>query len=641
MSEHHRRERAASQDDTQPGTASEGTESTLSLIERKTALRILLIGAFALVVLWISEWSSGVIAAHDRWAQPALAAFLASQYWRLRRAPRDLLSAQRSAVAGVALYCVIAMAVAALIDPATLTLQWFASNFMWLPVVSLLIHLTFPWRWAVSLSVALSSIAALPGLWMLGQPPSAEHGHVVRALLINGVLVQATFLIALVAVERFRHGIGLIVAGESEGSADARQALATWLQTHTAELARARDAAESASRAKSRFLAVMSHELRTPLHAMLVSADLLSDRHQDRLDPETEARLLRTIRSSGQHLLTLIDQVLELSRIEAGRVETVSQPLDLHRVVHQACAAVRPMAELKALDLESRVPADLIAHRLGDELRLTQVLINLMANACKFTLQGGVTLAVQALEAPDLPAGVWVRCSVTDTGPGMDETEQSHVFDAFYQAERLGGRPHGGAGLGLTITRELVELMGGHISLRSAPGQGTRVDIDLPMPVAAAPAIPSRAVPEKVSALPPLQILVVDDDEVNRMLITEVLTAAGARVQTAQDGLEALACVQRQPPSVVLMDWHMPGMDGLTATLKIRAGEAGAPCRDVPVIGLTANAFAEDREACLAAGMNAVLTKPVERQALLDEVAYWAQTASPVADQGPRLTPPG
>ena len=129
-------------------------------------------------------------------------------------------------------------------------------------------------------------------------------------------------------------------------------------------------------------------------------------------------------------------------------------------------------------------------------------------------------LAVQALEAPDLPAGVWVRCSVTDTGPGMDETEQSHVFDAFYQAERLGGRPHGGAGLGLTITRELVELMGGHISLRSAPGQGTRVDIDLPMPVAAAPAMPSRAVPEKVSALPPLQILVVDDDEVNRWCAT-------------------------------------------------------------------------------------------------------------------------
>ncbi len=139
-------------------------ESALSLIERKTALRILLIAAIALMALWISEWTSGVIAPHDRWAQPALALFLLSQYWRLRCSPRDLLSTQRRAVAGVTVYCMIAMALAALIDPTTITVQWFASNFMWLPAVSLLIHLTFPWRWAVSLCVTLTGVAALPGL---------------------------------------------------------------------------------------------------------------------------------------------------------------------------------------------------------------------------------------------------------------------------------------------------------------------------------------------------------------------------------------------------------------------------------------------------------------------------------------------
>lgn len=616
-------------------------ESALSLIERKTALRILLIAAIALMALWISEWTSGVIAPHDRWAQPALALFLLSQYWRLRCSPRDLLSTQRRAVAGVTVYCMIAMALAALIDPTTITVQWFASNFMWLPAVSLLIHLTFPWRWAVSLCVTLTGVAALPGLWMVSQPTSPEQGQVIHSLLINGVLVQGTFLVALVAVERFRHGIGLIVAGDSEGSADARQALAAWLETHTAELARARDAAESASRAKSRFLAVMSHELRTPLHAMLVSADLMADPHPDPVDPQTQARLLRTIRSSGHHLLTLIDQVLEMSRIESGRLDTTSQPLDLRQVALKACAAVRPMAELKALDLHTDVPPDFPSCRLGDELRLTQVLINLLANACKFTVQGRVTLTIRALEAPDLAAGLWVRCSVMDTGPGMDEIQQSHAFDAFYQAEHVGIRPHGGAGLGLTITRELVELMGGHISLHSALGRGTRVDVDLPLQPVGHQEASVRPTPPKVTRLPALHVLVVDDDDVNRMLITEVLLAAGAQVHAVADGLAALRSLRLQRPSVVLMDWHMGGMDGLTATLKIREGEAGEACRDVPVIGLTANAFAEDRRACLAAGMNAVLTKPVERQALLDEVAYWAQTASPVADHGPRLTPPG
>lgn len=615
-------------------------DSALSLIERKTALRILLIGALATLALWIGEGAMGVAASHDVWAQPALACFLLWQHVRLRRDHGALLSAQRQAAGGVATYFMLATVFALALNPDGVTTHWLATNFMWLPVISLLMHLTFPWRWAASISVLLTGAAALPAVWLWWYGAPGFHSDTTRSLIVNGLLMQITFLVSLIVVERFRHGIGLIVAGERDGPTDARQALAAWLNTHTEELARARDAAEAASKAKSRFLAVMSHELRTPLHAMLVSADLLADKGSLVGDAATEARLLRTIQSSGQHLLSLIDQVLEMSRIEAGRVEAARHPLDLRQLVQRAQAAVRPMAELKGLALEARIPDALPAMRLGDELRLTQVLINLMANACKFTTQGHVRLTVDALPETEVAQG-WLRLSVEDTGPGMDEAEQRRVFEPFYQADTRATRQHGGAGLGLTISRELVLLMGGRITLHSRRGLGTCLQVDLPLPVLdetfPAPTPPAVSGPSLQGQL----VLVVDDDEVNRMLIGEVLRGAGARVHTADNGQAALDHLRSHRPAVVLMDWRMPGMDGLTATLKLREGEAGELSRDVPVIGLTANAFAEDRHACLAAGMNEVMTKPVDRHRLLAELAHWAETASPPEVLQPRELGPG
>lgn len=614
--------------------ASAAARPYLSLIERKTALRIFLIAAAAALVLWVAEFTTGVIAPHDRWAQPALAALMVWLYGVLRRNPEALVRTQRIAVGGLGVYFIVSTLSALFFNRQTVSPYWVANNFQWMPVISLLLHLTFPWRWAAGLSMAMLGMVAVPGVWLNLHAPDPTWSEVMESLLINGVLMQVTFVASLVSVDRLKHGVGLIVAGDEEGPQDARQALESWVRNRTDELARARDAAESASQAKSRFLAVMSHELRTPLHAMLVSADLLADRHGLPDDPQRDARLLQTIQSSGHHLLSLIDQVLELSRIESGKLEAQEQALDLQVIVQKACAAVKPMAELKGLKLLVGMPDDLPRLRMGDELRLTQVLINLMANAIKFTLQGHVSLTLRRVS--DGPEGEdWVRLSVIDTGKGMSESDQHRVFDAFYQADNRSTREHGGVGLGLTITQELVALMKGRLTLKSTPGQGTRVDVDLPLTVLHDTSPMTLTPPPDLRSLQDQLVLIVDDDDVNRMLACEVLRGAGARVHEVDNGRDGLTYLREHQPAVVLMDWRMPVMDGLETTQRLRRGEAGELNRDTPVIGLTANAFEEDRHACLAAGMNNVLTKPVDRQQLLDEVAHWANL-----DKGPQSSPP-
>jgi signal transduction histidine kinase/ActR/RegA family two-component response regulator len=596
-----------------------GHERYLSLIEHKTALRIYLIGASALFVLWLCEWGSTIAAPYDRWAQPALGLMLISLYAMLRRRPASLLSTQRLAVCALGVYFTLGMFSAVYVYRSTVSPYWVANNFQWMPVVSLLLHLTFPWRWAIIQSLTMLVLVAIPALWLeLGAKDPAWSG-VIQSLLINGVLMQITFLVSLISVDRLKHGIGLIVSGDKEGPKDARKALESWVSKRTDELARAKEAAESASQAKSRFLAVMSHELRTPLHAMLVSADLLADKQSLPVDAAREERLLRTIQSSGQHLLTLIDQVLELSRIESGKVEAVEQPVDLQAIVQKACASVKPMAELKGLKLLTGIPDELPCLRMGDELRLTQVLINLLANATKFTMQGHIGLTLRPM--PNAPAGEdWLRLSVVDTGEGMSEQAQRKAFEAFYQADSGSTRNHGGVGLGLTITQELVDLMKGRLSLKSQPGQGTRIDIDLPLPILKDTAATLPRGHHRAQDLQGQLVLIVDDDDVNRMLASEVVLSAGGSVKTVDSGMAALDYLRQDTPAVILMDWRMPDLDGLETTRRIRAGDSGDAARRIPVVGLTANAFESDRTACLDAGMNSVLTKPVERQQLLDEL---------------------
>ncbi len=595
----------------------------LSLIEVRTAMRICLLSTTAMVVLLLLEWHSGIVAPHDQIGLPAIAITMMALYFRLRRNPGSLLSSQRIAVVMIMLYFGMCGVSAVLHSTGELSPYWTANNLQWLPVVTLLLHFSYPWGIAMRLSVLMLLIAALPAIWMGWLNPTSAWQEMTRSLLINAVLMQTTFAACLLVITRFTSGVRDIVAGQSAGATDIREALDNWVIQRTTELAQARDAAESASQAKSRFLAVMSHELRTPLHAMLVAADLLNEIQPppDQSDPRQRA-LLATVQSSGQHLLALIDQVLEMSRIEAGKVEATEQALDLAALTQKVCTAVRARAELKGLKLMVSLPDDLPRMRLGDELRLSQVLINLLANSVKFTQTGHVSLTVRQL--PDAPSGEdWLQWSVIDSGPGMNEREQGHVFEAFYQADNGPTRDAGGVGLGLTITRELVQLMRGQMSLRSQPGQGTRVDVALPMPILQ-DVIEMR--PQPAMPLPSLQgrsALVVDDDLVNRMLAAEMLKAAGIEVIEAESGVHALQCLRQHLPDIVIMDWQMPGMDGLEATRLIRHGEAGDAARDVPVLGLTANAFAEDRHTCLSAGMNNVLTKPVSRDALLQEVAFW------------------
>lgn len=623
--------------DTSAGPHHAGSANYLSLIEHKTALRIYLIAAVAALVLWGCELSTQVIAPHDRWAQPALALLMLWLHRTLDHHPETLLGTQRVAAGGLGAYFMVSSLSALFFNRQAVSPYWVANNFLWMPVVSLLLQLTFPWRWAVRLSLAMLAMVALPAVWLEATSTDKAWSGVMQSLVINGVLMQITFLVSLISVDRLKHGVGLIVSGHKDGPSDARQALEMWVRDRTDELARARDAAETASRAKSRFLAVMSHELRTPLHAMLVSADLLADKNNLPCDTERDTRLLNTIQTSGQHLLTLIDQVLELSRIEAGKIEAIEQPMDLRLIVQKACAAVKPMAELKGLKLLIGMPDDLPSMRMGDELRLTQVLINLMANAIKFTMQGHVSLTLRRLP-PANPGEDWLCMSVIDTGQGMSESDQSRVFEAFYQADSRSNRHHGGAGLGLTITQELVSLMKGRLSLKSQPGRGTRIDVELPLAILQDTDPSLLRVPIVNRDLRGQLVLVVDDDDVNRMLATEVLLGAGASVREISNGHDALAFMRDNRPAAVLMDWRMPGMDGLETTQRLRQGEAGALSQDVPVIGLTANAFEEDRQACLSAGMNTVLTKPADRQQLLDALCLWMKI-EPAAKPASPATP--
>ncbi|MEY4765425.1 MAG: hypothetical protein RI907_2098 [Pseudomonadota bacterium] len=595
----------------------------LSLIEVRTAMRLSLLTSTAVAVLWVLEMFSGVAAPHDIVGLPLIAFTILALYFRLKRDPASLLSCQRISVGMVMAYFLVCGVAAVMQDNGTQSPYWTANNLQWLPVVTLLLHFAYPWGMAVRLTLMMLMLAALPAVWLGWVQREGPWHDQIRALLINTVLMQTTFAGCLLVITRFTSGVRDIIGGTAEGAADIRQALEKWVGQRTNELAHARDSAESASQAKSRFLAVMSHELRTPLHAMLVAADLLQEVQQGADEPDPRQRaLLTTVQSSGQHLLALIDQVLELSRIEAGKLETVEQPIDLGTMVQKVCAAVRARAEIKGLKLLVALPDDLPRMRLGDELRLSQVLINLLANAVKFTHSGHVSLAVRAM--PDAPPGEdWLQWSVIDTGSGMSEPEQRHVFEAFYQRDSGSTRDHGGVGLGLTITRELVQLMRGHLVLRSQPEVGTRIDVCLPLPILQdVIAMPARD-PLSLPDLSGLTALVVDDDLVNRMLATEMLASAGIEVIEAESGAEALDRLQSHRPDIVLMDWQMPGMDGLEATRLIRDGVAGEAVQDIPVLGLTANAFDEDRHTCLAAGMNNVLTKPVTREALLTELAFW------------------
>lgn len=379
------------------------------------------------------------------------------------------------------------------------------------------------------------------------------------------------------------------------------------VEQRTVELVLARDAAEAANKAKSVFLANMSHELRTPMNAILGFAQLLE--RDARIPPEPRQNI-GIINQSGQHLLSLIDDVLEISRIEAGLGTMNLGPFDLPATLTVVKEMMQGLSQAKGLAFRLQLSDDLPSYVKGDAQRLRQVLLNLLGNAVKYTERGEVGLAVS------LQADQTIRFEVSDTGIGISKEEQTSIFAPFYQAdgsETLGE----GTGLGLAISHEFVRMMGGELTVDSEPGRGSRFSFKLPLP--STDAVPPKSGGKRILGLAAGQtaprILVAEDHPDNRMVIEQLLTRIDSEVCMAANGLEAVERFQAWRPQLVLMDMRMPEMDGYQATRSIRALPGGDT---LPIIALTASVFEEDREQVLAAGCDEMLRKPVEAEALFD-----------------------
>jgi len=380
----------------------------------------------------------------------------------------------------------------------------------------------------------------------------------------------------------------------------------------------AREQAEAASLAKTRFLANMSHELRSPLNGVIGAAQLLQ---KQGADAGRREELIEIIRTSGTNLLGLIQSILDISRIEAGAVQVQPVDFELGPCVEAAIASSAVAAAAKGLSLSCQFDPVVLGWRHGDEPHLRQLLLNLVGNAVKFTHQGEV--AIQVLPGPGPDA---LEFRIRDTGIGIAPEVIDTIFQPFRQGDVSTTRRFGGSGLGLAICRDLARLMGGEVTVESVPGAGSCFHLVLPLPAVAEPLqrSPGDAHDRSLQA-DTVRVLLVEDDLVNQAVVGAMLEDAGLSCTTACNGVQALEQLTSERFDIVLMDWQMPEMDGLEATRRLRAGRAGELNRDAPVVALTANAFAEDRSACLAAGMNDFLTKPVQAAQLVAAIEHWTR----------------
>jgi two-component system sensor histidine kinase/response regulator len=442
--------------------------------------------------------------------------------------------------------------------------------------------------------------------WAGAQPDDAQDRHIMEHR--QPVLNHAQQLAHGEQIEwRTTSKVPLIDArGEVWGVLGTYQDI-TPFKIAEAELIKARNAAEDASKAKSEFLATMSHEIRTPMNGVIGFTDLLL---QTPMNPEQQS-MASTIRDSGRALMTIIDDILDFSRIEAGRVSVELAKVDAKKIAHDVLALLRPRAAEKQLEFDVHWPSGISATVLGDAGRLRQVLVNLASNAIKFTEVGRVT--IRAVDADGM-----LRLEVEDTGIGITPDQLPRLFSMFTQADSSTTRKYGGTGLGLAISKQLVELMGGQIGAHSQSGVGSTFWFTLPSAQRSELTATNRvlkldarletAEPRSASTSN-ARVLVVEDHAVNRMLATRLLAKLGCEVEFAENGLIACERTSQQTYDLIFMDCQMPEMDGFEATRAIREREQ-ASGRHTPIVALTANAMSEDRDRCLQAGMDDYITKP-------------------------------
>jgi signal transduction histidine kinase/CheY-like chemotaxis protein len=408
----------------------------------------------------------------------------------------------------------------------------------------------------------------------------------------------------------------------------------TSLEELAAKLRQSRREAESASEAKSAFLANMSHEIRTPFHGLMGMLSLL---RETGLTPR-QIDYLRTATESADHLLAILNDILDMSQLEAGRMTLAPAATDLRNVLRDVEALMRPQATAKSLALHFDADPGVPERVVLDATRVKQILFNLLSNAIKFSDHGAVVLDVRTRSDEGVPP--MLEFVVTDTGAGMDQATLARLFKRFGQGDSSRSRRHGGTGLGLEISRNLARLMRGDITVRSKPGEGSAFNFSLPLvavPAAAAGAADDRADAEGTHR--PLQVLVAEDHPVNRQYIAALLENLGHEAHFTTNGQEAVQAARERRFDVVLMDLHMPLLDGVGATKAIRALPDRAAAT-VPIVALTADAFEQSRDRCMVAGMNDFLTKPVSPQKLATSLRRLFGNAARASAHGPADSEP-
>ncbi|HEY3699916.1 MAG TPA: response regulator, partial [Spongiibacteraceae bacterium] len=413
------------------------------------------------------------------------------------------------------------------------------------------------------------------------------------------------------------HGLGEIHVLQSAVNqmAAALEKTHAHLQENLQQLEHARIAAELANNAKSEFLATMSHELRTPMNGALGMLELLKNTELNAQQTQYAAIAI----DSTQHLLTVVNDVLDFSRIERGLMQLEPIYTDVGTLFDQIAGSFQFTAQQKHLELIHRTDPILPAVRLlVDPARLRQIVVNLFGNAIKFTFAGSVQLLTTSHWVND--ETLCVEFAVIDTGIGIAPEKQALIFQPFRQADGSTLRRFGGSGLGLAIVQKLCELMQADIDLNSVPGRGSTFSIKFNAPARRVTSSDNVVIP--LQPLPHAHVLIVEDNAINQMVVANMLESLGLQVKTANNGIEALEMLEKHPFDMILMDCQMPEMDGYQCTQRIRRDERQR-LASIPIVALTANAMLEDREHCLAAGMNDYLSKPVTLQVLREKLQRW------------------